>query len=232
MRHIIAWLRTMLFNLVFFSISLFWVLFALLTLPLGSEPFTRVAVAWSYMHRVCARWLLGQRVVIEGRIPDDMKFCVLKHEAMFETLDLPCLLNRPVVAAKRELLDLPLWGRAARAYGLVPVDREAGAPALRRLRGDALSAIARGRPLCLFAEGTRVPHGERPPLKSGFAGLYTVLRVPVVPVALDSGKLNVRGRFIRYPGIIRYRFGEAIPPGLKRADAEARVHAAINALNS
>ena len=35
----------------------------------------------------------------------------------------------------------------------------------------------------IFPEGTRVPHGARPPLQAGFAGLYKMLGLPVVPVA-------------------------------------------------
>jgi 1-acyl-sn-glycerol-3-phosphate acyltransferase len=33
------------------------------------------------------------------------------------------------------------------------------------------------------------------------------------------------------PGVVTFRFGEPIPPGLPRAEAEARVHAGINVLN-
>ena len=75
-----------------------------------------------------------------------------------------------------------------------------------------------------------MPLGEGPALQSGFAGLYRVLGLPVVPVALDSARVWPRG-FVKRPGTIRFKVGETIPPGLKRDDIEARVHAAINALN-
>lgn len=231
MRTVFAWFRSVLFAIVFYSLSLLLVLTALLLVPLGGRPIAAVGAAWSRVHRACARWLLGQRVRIEGKMPEGAFFCVLKHEAMFETIDLLCILRFPVIAAKRELVTMPLWGRAARAYGILPVDREGGASALRALRAEARAAIDAGRPLCLFPEGTRVPHGDRPPLKSGFAGLYVLLKMPVVPIAVDSGRLNRRGRFTRLPGVIRYRIGEPIPPGLPRKEVEARVHAAINVLN-
>ncbi len=232
MREVIAFFRSLAFSVAFYGLSIFWVLAALLAAPTRSSLLLRVVRNWAWFHRTCARWLLGQRVVIEGELPDELGFCVLKHEAMFETIDLPLLLRNPVIMAKKELLDIPLWGSAARAYGIMPIDRAAGASALRRMRSEALAAIAAGRPVCLFAEGTRVPPGEQPPLKAGFAGLYAILRQPVVPVAVATGRLNRRGRFIRYPGVIRYRFGQPIPPGLPREDAEAQVHAAINVLNA
>ena len=221
MRTLIAWLRSLAFSVVFYGVSLPWVCVALCTLALGPGPFTAVALAWSRFHRWCTRWILGQRVVIEGVVPAHPQFCVLKHEAMFETLDLPNLLTRPIVAAKQELLAIPLWGRAARAYGIVGVDRAAGAAALRKLRTQARAAMAEGRPLCLFPEGTRVPHGERAPLKSGFAGLYAVLGVPVVPIAVDSGLLNRKGHFIPLSGrhTLSLRCGNSGGPGPPRGRA-------------
>jgi 1-acyl-sn-glycerol-3-phosphate acyltransferase len=90
--------------------------------------------------------------------------------------------------------------------------------------------VAANRPLAIFPEGTRVAHGQRPPLQSGFAGIYKMVGLPVVPVAVNSGAL-LRG-FWKKRGVVTYRIGETIPPGLPREEMEARVHAAINALNS
>jgi 1-acyl-sn-glycerol-3-phosphate acyltransferase len=95
---------------------------------------------------------------------------------------------------------------------------------------EAKKAAASGRPVLIFPEGTRVPVGEAPSLRPGFAGLYRVLGLPVVPVALDSGRLWPRG-FVKHAGTIHFKVGEVIQPGLKRDEVEARVHAAINALN-
>jgi 1-acyl-sn-glycerol-3-phosphate acyltransferase len=81
----------------------------------------------------------------------------------------------------------------------------------------------------IYPEGTRVPAGETPPLRPGFAGLYRALGLPVVPIAIDSGRLWGRG-LVHQSGTITFKVGETIPPGLKRDDIEARVHTAINAL--
>lgn len=224
-------LRSLAYVLVFYTGSALFVLSALAAHWTSPRAVQRIATCWGRFHRHACRWLLGQKVQVEGVLPQGGHLYILKHESMFETIDLLCLFDRPAIVAKRELLDIPLWGGIARRYGLIPVERSAGASALRAIRTAARAATAEGRAICLFPEGTRVPHGEAPPLRSGFAGLYTLLRLPVVPIAVDSGRLSPRGKFLKRSGIITYRVGEAIPPGLDRREAEARVHAAINALN-
>ncbi|MGN6501121.1 MAG: 1-acyl-sn-glycerol-3-phosphate acyltransferase, partial [Tsuneonella sp.] len=77
--------------------------------------------------------------------------------------------------------------------------------------------------------GTRVPHGVRAPLQSGFAGLYKLLALPVVPVAVNSGPLY--HRVWKRAVIVTYLVGETTPPGRPRVAAERRVLDAINALN-
>lgn len=227
----ITLLRSLAYMLVFYGISVLLVLAALAAAFVAPRAVQPVATAWAYFHRFCARWLLGQKVRVEGDLPHGGYLYIVKHESMFETIDMLCLFDRPAIAAKRELFDIPLWGRVARRYGLIPVERSAGASAMRALRTAARKAVAEGRPLCLFPEGTRVPHGEAPPLKAGFAGLYALLGLPVVPIAVDSGRLSPRGSFLKRSGVITYKVGEVVPAGLDRREAEARVHAAINALN-
>jgi 1-acyl-sn-glycerol-3-phosphate acyltransferase len=137
----------------------------------------------------------------------------------------------PVIVIKKELADLPLFGWMTRRYGVIAVERSAGAKALRALVGQGKTAIATGRPLLIYPEGTRVRLGETPKLRSGFAALYRALGLPVVPVATDSGRLWGRGLVDR-GGTMSLAVGETIPPGLVREEIERRVHSAINMLES
>jgi 1-acyl-sn-glycerol-3-phosphate acyltransferase len=224
-----ALIRSLVFYIVFYLGSALYSATALLALPFGASALRKVVRAWARFHRACARVLLGIRVRIEGEAPRGAAFYALKHESFFEAIDQPALLENPAVFAKEELFSVPLWGRAALAYGLVPVARDQGPKALRAMLTAAKALVATGRPLSLFPEGTRVRHRTEPPLQAGFAGLYKLLGLPVVPVAVDSGPLY--HRFVKRPGTVTYRFGEPIPPGLPREEAEARVHAANNARN-
>src|SRR3546814_10953208 len=106
---------------------------------------------------------------------------------------------------------------------MIPVDREGTTRALRAMLKAANAARDSGRPVAIFPDGTRVPHGESPPVRSGFAGLYRHLGLPVVPVALDAGRLWPRASFVTHAGTLTTRFGHMIPPYPPGAHAEAAV---------
>ncbi|MDR2856281.1 MAG: 1-acyl-sn-glycerol-3-phosphate acyltransferase [Novosphingobium sp.] len=223
-------LRSLAFYAVFYGGTVFYVLGALAAPVLGRKAFIGLVRGWSRFHRACVTGLLGIRVRVEGVLPEQGVLVALRHESFFEAIDLPNLLGRPAIIAKAELLRIPLWGRAAAIYGLIPVERDQGARALRAMLAAARALTAEGRVLAIFPEGTRVPHGTTRPLQSGFAGLYKLLGLPVVPIAVDSGPCYHR-RWKRR-GTITLRVGETIPPGLPRAEIEGKVLTAINSLNA
>jgi 1-acyl-sn-glycerol-3-phosphate acyltransferase len=226
----VNWLRTIIFRVFFYIASVPIVATTPIAALFGQRTVIAHADRWSRLHRVLMRWILGIRARVEGEVPVGQFLYVAKHEAMYETLELQLILGSPAMVLKRELMRIPLWGWSAVQYGAIVVDREASAKALRAMMKEAAAVRATGRSVVVYAEGTRVPHGETPPLRSGFAGLYKALALPVVPIALDSGRLLPK-KGPKSPGIITIRIGEPIPPGLPRAEAEARVHSAINALN-
>jgi 1-acyl-sn-glycerol-3-phosphate acyltransferase len=225
-----AFARSLLFALIFYPGTLLFVLVIIAATPFGDRPVRRLVHRWALFHYWLVRRVLGIRFQWDGEIPDGPFLIAVKHQAMVEAVDTLRFARLPVVVMKRELVDMPLWGRAAKRYGVIGVDRDAGARALREMMALGKAAAREGRPVIIFPEGTRVPYGTAPDLRPGFAGLYRALGLPVVPVALDSGRLWPRG-FVKRSGTIHVKVGATIPPGLKRDEVERRVHEAINALN-
>jgi 1-acyl-sn-glycerol-3-phosphate acyltransferase len=231
MRYTVALFRSILFWLLFVLMSSFSSIGAVISLPVSHRATIWFVRIWAQFHRLICRFVLGQKIIVEGDMPDAPVLYVFKHESAFETVEQPMLFKHPAVFAKEELFSIPVWGQAARFYGLIPVDRDGGGKAMRAMLGAAKAALANGRPLVLFAEGTRVAHGDAPQLRSGFAGVYRLLGVPVIPVAVNSGIAYPPRKWVKWPGTITYKVGNTIPAGLPRDEAEARVRVAINALN-
>lgn len=227
-----AALRTLLFFLIFYGFTIPWVIAALTGAMLGERPMHSVIYAWVRFHRQCARWILGIKVRIEGDVPDGQFLFAAKHQAMFETLDFLNLLDTPAPVLKKELTAIPGWGWLAIQYGGIAVDRSGGAAAMRAMLRRTRSLLANGRSVVIFPEGTRVLPGEAPPLQAGFAGLYKMFNLPVVPIAIKSGHVWPRNSWIKRPGIVTYRFFDPIPTGLPREDIEARVYQMINVLET
>ncbi|HYI43289.1 MAG TPA: lysophospholipid acyltransferase family protein [Sphingomicrobium sp.] len=224
-------LRSLVYAIIFYPATLLFVLAGIAATLIGTGPTRAVVHGWAHFHHWLAEALLGIRSVMEGRIPEGAVLIAVKHGSMYETLEALRIAETPVVVLKHELSSLPLFGWLTRRYGVIPVDRAAGAKALREMMKLGRQAAQNGRPVLIFPEGTRVPVGAAPPLGSGFAGLYRALGLPVVPVAVDSNRLWGRG-LVKQRGTIHFKVGDTIPPGLKREEIERRVHAAINAFES
>jgi 1-acyl-sn-glycerol-3-phosphate acyltransferase len=227
----LALLRSVLFTIVFSVGCLVIVPLVLLTGGLSRRLLFVGPHLWGGWFVFCSRWITGVHLNVEGVIPPGRQLFALKHESAFETFLTLWLFDRPAVVMKAELRRIPVWGAAAAHHGSIFVDRAGSAAMLRSMMRAAQAAAADGRPVIIFPEGTRLPVGETPPLAAGFAGLYKILKLPVVPVALDSGSAWPKA-FIRYPGTVTLRIGETIPAGLPRDVVETRVHIAINALQT
>ena len=226
-----ALLRSLLYAAIFYPATVVWVLVGIPVSFFGRRPTLAVVLGWTDFHHWLCRYVLGIRITVEGVIPPGPNLVAVKHQSMFETLEMVRLAHLPIIVLKKELADIPLFGFMTKQYGIIAVERSAGATALRALVAEGQKAIATGRPIIIYPEGTRVRVGHQPPLKSGFAALYRTLRLPVVPVAVDSGRLWGRGPVHR-SGTVTVLVGEIIPAGLPRNEIEARVHAAINELET
>ncbi len=221
--------RSILFALIFYPLTAAFSIAGIAARVAGRPATLTVVRGWMNSYRWLTRNLLGIETRVQGQVPGGPHLVAVKHQSMFETLEVARLTGLPIVVYKKELSRIPLFGQVTRAYGVIAVEREAGAKALRHLVAEGKKAAADQRSVIIYPEGTRVAVGTTPPLQSGFAGLYRALGMPVLPVAIDSGRLWTRG-WVKKRGTINIVIGEPIPAGLGREEVERRVHTAINAI--
>jgi 1-acyl-sn-glycerol-3-phosphate acyltransferase len=173
---------------------------------------------------------IDYRVV--GPIPRGPVLVAAKHMSIWDTLALGMILHQPGIILKKQLLYVPFYGWYLSRAAAIPIDRDGGSDTLRRMVRDSKKTLTEGRTLLIFPEGTRKKPGAAPDYKPGVAALYSMLNVPCIPVALDSG-IYWQG-FYKNPGTITLEFLPEIAPGLKRpafmALLEERIETATKAL--
>ncbi len=222
-------LRSAVFNAAVFVLT--WTVI-LAGVPLLAAPravIRRYLRGWARTVIWLLRAICGVRVELRGmeRIPQGGCVLAAKHQSAFDTaIWLACLPDAAYVL-KRELLAIPVYGWLARKSRMIPVDRNGGGAALRAMLRQAVEAVAAGRQVVIFPEGTRTAPGERVPYQPGVVAIAAATSAPVLPVATDSGRIWGRRAFRKHPGVIRVSVLPPLPPGLNRAAMIAALETAI-----
>lgn len=221
--------HSLLFNALFYVTT---ILFVVLGSPLLFGP-RRWAMAALAMHArfelFLLRVIVGTRFEVRGqeKLPKGACLVASKHQSAWETFALIPLFRDPALLMKRELFWIPFHGWFSRKFEMIPVDRDKGPTALRRMLREARKRVEDGREIIIFPEGTRRPPGAPPDYKTGVVLLYEALRVPCVPIALNSGVFWPRRSLHRRTGTIVVEFLDPIPPGLPKAEFLKRLTDAI-----
>jgi len=223
--------RSIAFNALFYLVLLAYLTAAIPTLLLPYWGILGLARHWGRTNLVLLRMVCGTTVEWRGldRIPPGPVLVAAKHQSLWETFALLTLFPDPTYIVKRELLWIPFFGWYARRAGMIAVDRGGGKPALIAMAGRVRAALAAGRQVIVFPEGTRRPPGAEPRYKYGIAHLYAEGVAPCIPIALNSGLFWPRRKFLRYPGTITVEILDPVAPGLDVETFFARLQTDIEA---
>jgi len=228
--------RSLAFAVVFYLWS---ILCAIAIMPLLVAPrrwMIKAMALWASAVIGLLRLICGIEVEFRGleHLPRGRGLVAAKHQCMFDTMGPLTVFPDACYVMRRSLLRIPIYGWFALKAGMLAVDRDGGAGALRRLIADARSLLKEPRQLVIFPEGTRMPAGAKVDYQPGVAGLYRDLGLPCTPMATNSGAHWPPHGILRRPGLLVYEFLEPIPPGLPRRafmrELEDRLETASNRL--
>ena len=183
-------------------------------------------------HMICAGRILSRYVGFLLKIFIDVKidfkgaenlkkfekyFVASAHQSMFETFALQTVISGPVFILKKGLMKIPFFGWCLKKIGAIAIIRDTATKENLNFFDRIVDQTnSSKRPLLIFPQGTRVPYKERPDFKKGVARIYEALKLPCVPVALNTGKVWPKNSFNKYPGKITISFLEPIKPGLNK----------------
>lgn len=224
------WIRSAAFNLYLYVLTAFMAVAGAPALVVSLHTTLSVMRAWANLVNAGLRLICGIQVEIRGQhlLPADSQMLVAsKHQSMWDTIIFISLLPKPVYILKKELSYIPFFGWYAWRAGMISVDRDGHARALKKMVADARRSLASGKTPIIFPEGSRAPAGGKLEYKPGIAALYMQLHVPCVPVALNSGLFWPRRKFLRPPGTIVLEFLPPIAPGLRRREFMERLETSI-----
>jgi 1-acyl-sn-glycerol-3-phosphate acyltransferase len=208
MRTLFAKLVTLIATVVFASMVL---VAQLLRFRQGRGSVFDMAPRW------WARWIAwsaGMRVVTHGREAIDASLPHIYVANHVSIMDIPAILHSVPdhgFVAKRELSRVPLFGPAARAVGVVYIDRENRKSAFAAYE-EAADKVRDGRSVIVFPEGTRGAEYGLREFKKGPFVLAIRSGVPIIPVIIHGTiEVTPNGTLDVTPGTVNIHLLEPVP---------------------
>ena len=128
-------------------------------------------------------------------------------------VELPLLPGRCSVLLKKELMSVPILGRAMRMAKFVPVDRGHRRDTAQASVEAAAEALRSGLHILVYPEGTRSPDGRLSTFKKGPFFLAKETQAPIIPIALSGTQAMMRkGSDAISPGVARLQLLAPIEP--------------------
>ncbi len=155
-------------------------------------------------------------------------FVASAHQSMFETFALQTVINSPIFILKKELLKIPFFGWGLKKIGAIEIVRNTTTKENLNFFDRIKESVEKNnRPLLIFPQGTRVKYKDRVPFKKGVGKIYETLKIPCIPVGLNSGKVWPKNSFKKYPGKITISFLPPIQSGMEKEKFLERLEAEI-----
>ena len=225
-----AYLRSRAFDVLF----ALWTILLVVTVPVlfldrDGRQIRRVSRLWSRGIAFLLKWIAGieHRVIGRENMPEGPALYVANHQSMWEALLFNTFVPDCAIVLRENLFKIPLVGPFLRRSPMIGIRRDNMGMSTRKLIRDAKKAVAAGRSVVIFPEGTRAAPEAETEFKSGYEILYRYLGVPAVPVAHNAGLCWRHKSKVMQPGTVTIEFLPAIAPGMKPTEFGALVEGQV-----
>ncbi len=226
-------LKSLLFNVQFYVGTSILVTICLPCLLFPRKVVIFINKIWCLNMTLGLKWWLNIDIKVIGNIPSHNKAVIyaIKHQSAWETVFCTDIFSMPSIVLKKSLIFIPIIGLYFLRAGAIPITREQGINALKKMKRKAKKAVDQNRSIMIFPQGTRVHPGissKEKPYLPGVFFLYSQTQIPVIPVAHNAGLLWPKNSFMKYPDNLRsksitLKILPEIKPGLSKLDFLAKL---------
>tara|TARA_B100000963_G_scaffold313971_1_gene292237 strand:- start:81 stop:626 length:546 start_codon:yes stop_codon:yes gene_type:complete len=153
--------------------------------------------------------ILGINYAISGleNIPKERSFIVASnHQSAWETFFFGSLFPGSVFILKKELNRIPIFKWYFEKLGFIFVERNKNFKSLKTvLRSVRKLTKNQNKIFVIFPEGTRLSPGTTGRINAGFFAIHKFLKIPILPVKLNSGDFWINKSFKKKSGTINVK---------------------------
>ncbi len=226
------WIRSGLFVMLSAVSSFLFGSTAALLAPFPYRVRRRYLDYWVHLNLWMLRTIchLDYQVIGRENIPDQPVVILSKHQSMWETIAFQAIFPQVIFVLKQELLKLPGFGWGLSQLEPIPINRDDGRRALRKVMELGEERIRAGRRVVVFPEGTRVAPGVTGKYQAGGGMIAHKAGALVLPIAHNAGSFWPKRGYLKRPGTITVMIGPPINGAEKSAkeitnEAEAWIEA-------
>ena len=228
-----AFLRNVLFQIAYWTTSVFFIAGAL---PFLLMPGRKPLMVWilGYTRAMCfwVKRIAGINIIVRGKekLPGGPCIIAAKHQSWGDGFVMFSQFYDLAFVTGDHLEKFPLVGGLLRKMGAIVVDNCGGAYARARLV-DREMAKARNdnRRILIYPEGHLSPVGQQHRYRKGVYHMYRSYQCAAAPVATNLGLRWPQRSWRLTPGDAVVEFLDPIPPGLEKDAFMKRLESAIEA---
>jgi 1-acyl-sn-glycerol-3-phosphate acyltransferase len=206
-----SFLRSLLFNILFYSSLPFISCIIILAYPfISAKKLSKIASVWIITVLYLLKIICGLAWEVHGEenIPDHPVILVANHQGQWESLYLQTVIHPISSIIKQELLLIPFFGWALAFMSPIPINRKNKLQSLKKVINQANARIKANFSVLIFPEGTRIkPNRGIAPFGNSCGLLAAKNNIPILPICHNSGKYWINKQFIKHPGNIAVTIG-------------------------
>ena len=211
--------RSLAFNLLFFTISIF-IGFFLFPFLISSSLTIKISHKWALitiylLKKICKIEIEINKKNLNKYFNNQVLFAV-RHESVLETILFLAYFSNIKYIVKKELLYVPFYGQFVWRCGHIIIDRKEQSKTIFLMLKKIKLLLTKKENLVLFPHGTRVKYRAKVHIKPGIYAIYKHLKIPIIPVYMASGHVWDKKGFIKNPGIVKVTFFDSMESGYSK----------------